>query len=79
MLGIYAYYLLLYYGNKRYTNPCYKINTIISNKMQEKIMIDFSIKESIYTNKIYLEYNKEMVYFDKMCQANYQGDTKYNQ
>ena len=41
-------------------------------------MIDFSVKESIYTNKIYSEYNKEMIYFDKMYQANYQGDIEYN-
>ena len=79
MLGIYTHCLLLYCGNKRYTNPCYKINAIISNKMQEEIMIDFSIKEAICINKIYPKYNKEMVYFDKMCQANYQGDTEYNQ
>ena len=39
--------------------------------MREEIIIDFSIKESIYTNKIYPEYNKEIVYFDKTCQANY--------
>ena len=78
MLRIYAYCLLLYYGNKRYTNPYYKINAIISNKIQKEIIINFSIKEAIYTNKIYLEYNKEIVYFDKICQANYQGDTKYN-
>ena len=42
-------------------------------------MIDFSIKEAIYTNKTHPEYNKEMVYFDKICQANYQGDTEHNQ
>ena len=42
-------------------------------------MIDFLIREAIYINKIYPEYNKEMVYFDKIYQANYQGDTKYNQ
>ena len=63
----------------RYTNLYYKINIIISNKMQEEIMIDFLIKEAIYTNKIYPEYNKEMVYFDKIYQANYQGDIEYNQ
>ena len=67
----YAHCLLLHYRNKRYTNPYYKINAIISNKMQEEIMIDFSIKEAIYINKIYLEYNKEIVYFDKIYQANY--------
>ena len=79
MLRIYAYYLLLYCRNKRCTNPCHKINAIINNKMQEEIIIDFSIKEAIYTNKIYPEYNKEMVYFDKIYQANYQGNTEYNQ
>ena len=79
MLGIYTYCLLLYYRNKRYTNLYYKINIIINNKMQEEIMIDFSIKEAIYTNKTYPEYNKEMVYFDKIYQANHQGDTEYNQ
>ena len=79
MLRIYIYSLLLYCGNKRYTNLCHKINAIISNKMQEEIMIDFSIKEAIYTNKIYPEYNKEVIYFNKIYQANYQGDTKYNQ
>ena len=79
MLGTHAYHFLLHCRNKRYTNLCYKINTIINNKMQEEIMIDFSIKEAIYTNKIYPEYNKEMVYFDKIYQANYQGDTEYNQ
>ena len=52
---------------------------IINNKMQKEIMINFSIKEAIYTNKIYPEYNKEMIYFDKIYQANYQGDTEYNQ
>ena len=71
MLRIYAHCLLLYYRNKRYTNPYHKINAIISNKMQEEIMIDFSIKEAIYTNKTYPKYNKEMVYFDKIYQANY--------
>ena len=79
MLRTHAYCLLLYCKNKRYINLYYKINTIISNKMQKEIIIDFLIKEAIYTNKIYLEYNKEIVYFDKICQANYQGDTKYNQ
>ena len=34
-------------------------------------MIDFLIKEAIYINKIYPEYNKEIVYFDKIYQANY--------
>ena len=42
-------------------------------------MIDFSIKKAIYTNKTYSEYNKEIVYFDKIYQANHQGDTEYNQ
>ena len=42
-------------------------------------MIDFSIKEAIYTNKTHPKYNKEIVYFDKIYQANYQGDIKYNQ
>ena len=79
MLRIYTHYFLLYCGNKRYTNLYHKINAIVSNEIQEEIMIDFLIKEAIYTNKIYPEYNKEMVYFDKMYQANYQGDTKYNQ
>ena len=79
MLGIYIYCLLLYYRNKRYTNPCYKINAIISNKIQEEIMVDFLIKEAIYTNKTHPEYNKEIVYFDKIYQANYQGDIEYNQ
>ena len=78
MLRIYIYLFLLYYENERYTNLYYKINAVIDNKMREKIMIDFLIKESIYINKTYLEYNKEMVYFDKMCQANYQGDIEYN-
>ena len=67
MLGIYIYLLLLYCKNNRYTNLYHKINTIIRNKIQEEIMIDFSIKESIYTNKTHLEHNKEMVYFDKTC------------
>ena len=79
MLGTHAHCLLLHCGNKRCTNPYHKINAIISNKMQEEIMIDFSIKKAIYTNKTHPEYNKEMVYFDKMCQANYQGNTKHNQ
>ena len=34
-------------------------------------MIDFSIKKAIYTNKTYPEYNKEMIYFNKIYQANY--------
>ena len=42
-------------------------------------MIDFSIKKAIYTNKIYPEHNKEITYFDKIYQANYQGDIEYNQ
>ena len=71
MLRIYIYCLLLYCRNKRYTNPYYKINTIISNKIQEKIMIDFSIKKAIYTNKAHPEYNQKIVYFDKIYQANY--------
>ena len=66
MLGIYIYLLLLYCENKRYTNPCHKINTVIREEMREKIIIDFSIKESIYTNKIYPEYSKELIYFDRM-------------
>ena len=71
MLRIYIYCLLLYCRNKRYINPCYKINAIISNKMQKEIIIDFSIKEAICTNKTHPEYNKEMVHFDKIYQANY--------
>ena len=42
-------------------------------------MIDFSIKKAICTNKTYPKYNKEIVYFDKIYQANYQGNTEYNQ
>ena len=79
MLRIYTHYLLLHYGNKKYTNLYYKINAIISNKIQEKIMIDFSIKETIYINKTHPKYNKEIIYFDKIYQANYQGNTEYNQ
>ena len=79
MLRTHAYRLLLYYRNKKYINPYHKINTIISNKMQEKIIIDFSIKKSICTNKTHPEYNQEKIYFDKIYQANYQGDIKYNQ
>ena len=71
MLRTHAYRLLLYYKNKRYTNLYHKINTVINNKMREEIMIDFSIKESICTNKTHPKHNKEMVYFDKMYQANY--------
>ena len=78
MLGIYIYSLLLYYKNDRYTNPYYKINMVINKELQKKIIIDFSIKESICTNKTYSEYNKEIIYFDKICQANYQGDLEYN-
>ena len=78
MLRIYIYCFLLHCGNKRYTNPYHKINAIISNKIQEEIMIDFSIKEAICTNKTHPEYNKEIVYFDKIYQANYQGNTEYN-
>ena len=78
MLGIYIYLFLLYCKNERYTNLYYKINTVIDNKMREEIIIDFLVKESIYTYKIYPEYNKEIVYFDKMYQANYQGDIEYN-
>ena len=48
MLGTYIYHFLLYYGNKRYTNLYHKINAIISNKIQEEIIIDFLIKEAIY-------------------------------
>ena len=71
MLRIYAYLLLLYCENNRYANPCHKINAVIREKMREEIIIDFSIKESICTNKTHPEYNKEMVYFNKICQANY--------
>ena len=41
-------------------------------------MIDFSIKESIYTDKVYPKYNKEIIYFDKTYQANYQSNLEYN-
>ena len=41
-------------------------------------MIDFSVKELIYTDKTHPEYNKEMIYFDKSYQANYQGDIEHN-
>ena len=34
-------------------------------------MIDFLVKESIYTNKTHPEYSKEIIYFDKIYQANY--------
>ena len=78
MLRTHTYRLLLYCENKRYTNPYHKINTVIGNKMREKIMIDFSIKETICINKTHPEHNKEIVYFDKMCQANYQRDTEHN-
>ena len=78
MLRIYIYLLLLYYENKRYTNLYYKINAVINKELQKKIIIDFSVKESICINKTHPEYNKEIIYFDKICQANYQGDLEYN-
>ena len=34
-------------------------------------MIDFLIKKAIYINKTHPEYNKEVVYFDKIYQANH--------
>ena len=66
MLRIYIYLLLLYYKNNKYTNLCYKINVVINEKIQKKIIIDFSVKESIYTNKTHSEYNQEIIYFDKI-------------
>ena len=66
MLRIYTYLLLLYCENNRYANLYYKINTVIKEKMREEIIIDFSIKESIYTNKTHSEYNKEIIYFNKI-------------
>ena len=51
---------------------------LIDKELQKKIIIDFSIKESICTNKAYSKYNKEIIYFDKIYQANYQGNLEYN-
>ena len=67
MLGIYIYSLLLYYKNNRYTNLYHKINMVIDKKVRKKIIIDFSVKESIYINKTHPKYNKEIIYFNKTC------------
>ena len=67
MLGIYIYLLLLYYKNDRCTNLYHKINIVVNKELRKKIIIDFSIKESIYTDKTYPEYNKEITYFDRIC------------
>ena len=78
MLRIYRYALLLYCENNKYTNLCYILNILIDKSLQKKIMIDFSIKEAICIDKTHPEYNKKVIYFEKICQANYQGDAKYN-
>ena len=75
---IYAYLLFLYCENDRCTNLYCKINILIDKELRKKIMIDFSIKESICIDKTHSEYNKEIIYFDKIYQANYQGDSEYN-
>ena len=66
MLRTYIYLLLLYCKNNRYFNLYYKINTVINKELRKKIMIDFSIKESIYIDKTHSEYNKKIIYFDKI-------------
>ena len=75
---MYIYLLLLYCENNRYTNLYYKINAVINKELRKEIIIDFSIKESICTNKTHPEYNREIIYFDKTYQANYQGNLEYN-
>ena len=67
MLGIYIYLLLLHCENNKYTNLYYKINTVINKKLRRKIIIDFSVKESICIDKIYSEYNREIICFNKTC------------
>ena len=78
MLRTYAYLLFLYCKNNKYTNLYYKINIVINKELQKKTMIDISIKKSICTDKTHSEYNKEIIYFDKIYQANYQGNLEYN-